>query len=96
MVNNGATSNATLVAISIIAEILGREALHLHQQELDSTNPEIALSLNTLANVYESQGRYAVALDHYEQALSIDEAYYGNDHPAVASSLSDIGGILSG
>ena len=53
-------------------------------------NPCVAISLNGLALLYESQGQYAVAEPLYKRALAIDEEAYGPDHPGVATSLNNL------
>ncbi|XPM60929.2 MAG: tetratricopeptide repeat protein [Leptolyngbya sp. IPPAS B-1204] len=52
---------------------------------------DLATSLNNLALLYESQGRYSEAEPLYLRALEIWERQLGADHPAVAISLSNLG-----
>jgi serine/threonine protein kinase len=76
------------------AETLGNEALAQHEALLDPDDPEIALSLNNLGNIHESQGNTEQALLSYRRALDINEQIYGSGHPAVSAGLSDLGGIM--
>ena len=55
--------------------------------------PRLALSLNNLANVYHSQGKYAEAEPLYKRALAIVEKAFGQEHPNVATSLNNLGGV---
>lgn len=50
----------------------------------------LATSLNELASLYYSQGRYAEAEPLYLQALSIREQTLGHDHPDGATSLNNL------
>ncbi|WP_016950698.1 tetratricopeptide repeat protein [Anabaena sp. PCC 7108] len=56
-------------------------------------NTQLAYSLNQLALLYESQGRYNDAELLYLQSLKISKCQRGADHPLVASSLNNLAGI---
>jgi tetratricopeptide (TPR) repeat protein len=43
-----------------------------------------------LANVYESQGKYAKAEEFYQRSLKVLEKALGPDHPYVASVLNNL------
>lgn len=45
--------------------------------------------------LYLVQGKYKEAELCYEQALEINEKEYGRDHPDVAVSLSNLGGLFN-
>ena len=51
---------------------------------------EFAVSLNGLALLYHSQGRYNDAEPLYLESLDIRKRQLGNDHPDVASSLNNL------
>ncbi|MTJ37502.1 tetratricopeptide repeat protein [Dolichospermum sp. UHCC 0406] len=53
----------------------------------------LANSLNNLAGLYESQGRYNDAEPLYLQSLDIRKHQLGDDHPFVASSLNNLAGL---
>ncbi|WP_254434466.1 tetratricopeptide repeat protein, partial [Dolichospermum sp. UHCC 0352] len=53
-------------------------------------HPDVARSLNGLALLYYSQGRYNDAEPLYLQSLDIRKRQLGNDHPDVARSLNGL------
>jgi tetratricopeptide (TPR) repeat protein len=58
---------------------------------LGDDHPDVATSLNNLAGLYDSQGRYSEAEPLYQQALALRQRLLGDDHPAVASTLWHLG-----
>ncbi len=67
-----------------------------HAEEFGADDPRLALSLNNLAVVYRSQGRYAEAEPLHERALAIREEALGPDHPDVATSLNNLAELYRG
>jgi serine/threonine protein kinase len=65
-------------------------ALAISEKVLGPNHPDVAKSLNKLANLLNLQGRYAKALPLHERALAISERALGSDHPDVAKSLYDL------
>jgi tetratricopeptide (TPR) repeat protein len=57
------------------------QALELTRRLLGEEHPDVATSLHNLANLYESQGRYAEAEPLSLQALEIAERQLGVNHP---------------
>jgi Tfp pilus assembly protein PilF len=55
----------------------------------------VADSFNNLAALYKVQGRNAAAGPMYKRALAIREKALGAEHPAVATSLGNLGGLLA-
>ena len=53
-------------------------------------HPQLALSLNNLAEAYRLLGRYPEAEASYRRSLAVNEAIHGPDHPAVAAVLQEI------
>ena len=53
----------------------------------------MAVSLNNLAVLYDSQGQYAQAEPLYRRALAIWERAIGPDHPDVATSLENMAAL---
>ncbi|MBW4634262.1 MAG: tetratricopeptide repeat protein [Iphinoe sp. HA4291-MV1] len=68
-----------------------RKAVEL-QKELD-LHRELATSLNNLAYLHFSQGRYTEAEPLYQQALQLTRRLLGEEHPHVASSLNNLAGL---
>lgn len=54
----------------------------------------MASSLNNLAGLYRSQGRYSEAEPLYVQALSILLAALGQEHPKTQGVLNNFAGFL--
>ena len=52
---------------------------------------EAAVSYNNIGLVYDSQGNYAQALEHYNKALAIYQKVHGENHPLTATSYNNIG-----
>ncbi|NJN13071.1 MAG: tetratricopeptide repeat protein, partial [Richelia sp. RM1_1_1] len=57
------------------------QALELYKQLLGVNHPDTTQSLNNLAFLYHSQGRYDEAEPLYIQALEILERVLGANHP---------------
>jgi tetratricopeptide (TPR) repeat protein len=53
-------------------------------------HPNVATSLNSLAELYRAQGRYAEAEPLYTHALAIGEKQFGPEHPNVATLLRNL------
>jgi tetratricopeptide (TPR) repeat protein len=53
----------------------------------------VALSLNNLAGLYDSQGRYTEAEPLYLEALDLRKRLLGDNHPDVALSLNNLAGL---
>ena len=65
-------------------------ALAIREQQLGATHPDTATSLNNLAALYQSQGKYAEAEPLYQRALAIREQQLGPSHPDTATSLNNL------
>ncbi|MEH1938463.1 MAG: tetratricopeptide repeat protein, partial [Nostoc sp.] len=53
-------------------------------------HPDVAGSLNNLAELYQSQGRYSEAEPLLTQALEMRKRQFAGDHPDVAGSLNNL------
>jgi tetratricopeptide (TPR) repeat protein len=62
------------------------------QEELKS-DLALATSLNNLAKLYYTQGRYDLAESLYRRLLVIDKKVYGENHPHVATSLNNLASL---
>jgi tetratricopeptide (TPR) repeat protein len=62
----------------------------IREQQLGTDHPDVATSLNNLAMLYNSQGRYGDAEPLFVRSLSIWEQQLGPDHPDVATSFNNL------
>jgi tetratricopeptide (TPR) repeat protein len=67
----------------------------MDQRLYEGDHPDVAMSLNNLALLYSSQGRYSEAEPLYNQALAMDQRLYEGDHPHVAMSLNNLALLYS-
>ena len=65
-------------------------ALALREKGLGPEHPDVAVSLNNLAEIYRAQGRYADAEPLHKRALALREKGLGPEHPQVAQSLNNL------
>jgi tetratricopeptide (TPR) repeat protein len=67
--------------------------LAINEKALGPDHPNTATTLNNLALLYNSQGRYAEAEPLYQQALELSRELLGDRHPDVAGSLFNLGAL---
>jgi tetratricopeptide (TPR) repeat protein len=60
---------------------LYKRSLSLIEQLLQENHPDVATSLNNLAELYKYQGRYAEAEPLYVRAIAIYQERLGENHP---------------
>jgi tetratricopeptide (TPR) repeat protein len=65
------------------------KALAIREKALGPEHPDVAASLNSLAELYQAQGQYAKAEPLYDRALAILEGALGPEHPNVATCLEN-------
>src|SRR5262245_18909927 len=68
-------------------------ALELREKALGPESPDVAASLNNLANLYSDKGDYAKAEPLYQRALDIREKAIGSEHPNVAAFLNNLANL---
>ena len=68
------------------------KALVIYQQSLTPNHPNLAISYNNIALVYDKMGYYAKALSSYEKALTINQQSLPPNHPDLATTYNNIGG----
>jgi tetratricopeptide (TPR) repeat protein len=73
-----------------LAEPWRQQCLSVVKTRLGQDHPDVATSLNNLANLYNYQGRYSEAEPLYLQALELYKRLLGEDHPDVATSLNNL------
>ncbi|HEY9691096.1 MAG TPA: SAV_2336 N-terminal domain-related protein [Oculatellaceae cyanobacterium] len=76
-----------------LAEPWYQQCLSTVQTRLGQDHPDVATSLNNLANLYYLQGRYSEAEPLYLQALELRQRLLGQDHPDVATSLNNLANL---
>ncbi len=64
------------------------------EKALGPEHPDVATSLNNLAELYNAQGRYAEAEPLYKRALAIWEKVLGPEHPNVVAGLENYAALL--
>jgi len=89
-----------LLALGTILEVKGKyseaeeqldEALRLDNRASD--DPKQTQILTELANVQFYEGHYDASWDLNEKALALNRRLYGEQHPAVAGGLNNLGAI---
>jgi len=58
-----------------------QRSLTIDEKSLGPDHPSVATTLNNLAGLYESQGKYVEAEPLYQRSLAIRETSLGLDHP---------------
>ncbi|MFN5390499.1 MAG: tetratricopeptide repeat protein, partial [Pseudanabaena sp.] len=56
-------------------------SLEIRERQLGANHPDVANSLNNLAELYRAQGKYSEAEPLYVRAIQILEKALGSDHP---------------
>ena len=75
------------------AEVVAKKALDVAVKNVGKNHPDVATSLNNLAELYKAQGQYAQAEPLYKHSLAIYEKAKGSNHPDVALSLKNMADI---
>jgi CHAT domain-containing protein/Tfp pilus assembly protein PilF len=72
---------------------LAERALAIREKVLGPEHPDVAESLNNLANLYGELGNYSQAEPLHQRALAIAEKVLGPEHPDVARSLNNLAAL---
>ena len=75
------------------AVVVAKKALEVAEENVGPYHPDVAASLNNLAELYRTQGHYAQAEPLYKRSLKIVEEALGPNHPSVANSLGNLAGL---
>ena len=67
-----------------------RRSLAIREKALGLEHPDVGTSLNNLARLYQSQGRYAEAEPLFRRSLAIREKALGPEHPDVGTALNNL------
>ncbi len=65
-------------------------SLAIREKALGKEHPNVATSLNNLAQLYQDQGSYQKAEPLFVRSLAIREKALGKEHPNVATSLNNL------
>jgi tetratricopeptide (TPR) repeat protein len=60
------------------------------REKFGDDHPDVATSLNNLAELYRAQGRYSEAEPLYQQALELYQKLFGNEHFNIAIALNNL------
>ncbi|KHE90730.1 MAG: tetratricopeptide repeat protein [Candidatus Scalindua rubra] len=69
---------------------VAKEALKVAEDTFGPDHPNVAISLNYIAELYVMKGTYAEIEPLYKRALKINEKALGPDNPDVAISLNNL------
>lgn len=72
------------------ALIVAKKALAMAESKAGKGHPDVASSLNNLAELYRAKGDYAQAEPLYKRALTINEKALSPDDPAIAISMHNL------
>jgi len=72
---------------------IAQRILAIREKALGTDHPDVAISLNNLAELYRAQGIYQAAEPLYKRSLAILEKALGSEHPNVATSLNNLAGL---
>lgn len=64
-------------------------------EQFPDTDPRLAKTLNNMAALCHTQGKYQMAEDYYVQSLAIHERNHGQEHPEVAINLHNLAVLYS-
>jgi len=73
--------------------VLAQQAYQFARQRLGQKDPDTLESLNDLAFLYHSMGRYSEAGPLFEKALRLREAVLGPQHPDTVRSLNNLAAL---
>ncbi|MGD1905294.1 MAG: tetratricopeptide repeat protein [Leptolyngbyaceae cyanobacterium] len=75
-------------AVSVAEEVVA-----LFRQHLEGTHPDLLISINNLAVLYQALGRYDEAEPLLQEALSIRQQQLDPDNPELATSLNNLAAV---
>ena len=81
-------------AVYAEAEPLYQQALVIKEKASGLDHPDLAATLNNLADLHTFQSRYTKAEPLYQKALTIKEKALGPDHPELATTLENYASLL--
>ena len=72
-----------------------KQSFLLAKEKFGPDHPNVAVSSNNLAFLYQSQASYAEAEPLYKQAMAIRKKIFGSDHSSVAQSMNNLAVLYS-
>ncbi|MFP3295900.1 MAG: tetratricopeptide repeat protein, partial [Caldisphaera sp.] len=78
------------------AEPLFKQALEIKRKIHGENHPDVALTLDNLAELYVEEGKYDEAEPLFKQALEIKRKIHGENHPDVALTLDNLAILYDG
>ena len=72
-----------------------RQTLELREKVLGQEHPDTLTSMNNLAMVLSSQGKYEEAEEMHRQTLELREKVLGKEHPYTLTSMNNLAVVLS-
>ena len=69
-------------------------ALPVWADSVGAMDPHMAVTLSSLAMIFDARKEYAKAVPLVEQALKVREAAFGVEHPRIIPSLEQYAGLL--
>ncbi len=76
-------------------DTLFRRALAIREKALGPDHPDVAQSLNNLAGLLDTQGKYAEAEPLFRRALAIMEKALGEGHPNTITVRTSLDTLLA-
>ncbi|KAK5268335.1 hypothetical protein LTR40_014288, partial [Exophiala xenobiotica] len=70
------------------------ETLQLREKILGKDHPDTLISMNNLARLLESQGKYNTAEPLYRETLQLREKVLGKEHPQTLTSMNNLSRLL--
>src|SRR5882757_7950127 len=75
-------------------DISYRQTLVFREKVLGKEHPETLTSMNNLALVLDSQGKYEAAEAMHRQTLATKEKVLGKQHPSTLTSMNNLALVL--
>src|SRR6266853_439444 len=73
-----------------------QEAIRMAEKSLGPDHPEVAASLNNLAEIYRALGKFTEAEPLFQRAVRIKEKALASDDPSLAISLNNLAELYFG
>ncbi len=58
------------------------------------SHPHVATSLSNIAQLYEAREQYEQALEYFQQCLTMQLAFYEDNHPRVLQTTESIEDLM--